>query len=46
MAEETKVEVTGTNAQEGPGSPCIMMLIQKSLDNFFMLDSLTGLARE
>jgi hypothetical protein len=46
MAEETEVEVTGTEAQEGPGSPYILMLIQKILANCFMLDSLTGLDRE
>jgi hypothetical protein len=38
MAEETEVEVTGTEAQEGPGSPYILMLIQKILANCFMPD--------
>jgi len=45
MAKETEVEVTGTEAQEGPGSPYILTLIQKILANCFMLDSLTGLGR-
>jgi hypothetical protein len=44
--EETEVEVIGTEAQEGPGSPYILMLIQKSLANCFMQDSLIGLGRE
>jgi hypothetical protein len=46
MAEVTEVEVIGTEAQEGPGSPYILMLIQKSLANCFMRDSLIGLGRE
>jgi hypothetical protein len=46
MAEETEVEVTGTEAQEGPGSPYILTLIQKSLANCFMPDYLIGLGRE
>jgi hypothetical protein len=46
MAEETEVEVTGIEAQEGPGSPYILTLIQKSLANCFILDSLIGLGRE
>jgi hypothetical protein len=46
MAEETEVEVTGTEAQEGPGSPYILTLIHKSLANCFMLDSSIGLGRE
>jgi hypothetical protein len=36
MAEETKVEVIGTEAQEGLGSPYILTLIHKSLANCFM----------
>jgi hypothetical protein len=46
MTEETKVEVIGTEAQEGPGSPYILTFIQKSLDNCFIPDSLIGLGRE
>jgi hypothetical protein len=46
MAEETKVELTGIEAQEGPGSPYILTLIQKSLDNCFMPDSSIVLGRE
>jgi hypothetical protein len=46
MAEETEVEVIGTEAQEGPVSPYILTLIQKSLVNCFMLDYLIGLGRE
>jgi hypothetical protein len=46
MAEETEAEVTQTGAQEGPGSPYILTLIQKSLVKCFMQDSLTGLGRE
>jgi hypothetical protein len=46
MAKETEVEVTRTEAQEGPGSLYILMLIQKSLANCFMLNSLIGLGRE
>jgi hypothetical protein len=46
MAEETEVEVIGTEAQEGPGSPYILTLIHKSLANCFMPDSSIGLGRE
>jgi hypothetical protein len=46
MAEETEVEVTRTEAQEGSGSLYILTLIQKSLDNCFMPDSLIGLGRK
>ena len=46
MAKEKEVEVTGTEAQEGPSSPYILTLIQKSLDNCFMTDSVIGLGRE
>jgi hypothetical protein len=46
MAEETEVKVTGTEAQEGPGSPYILTLIHKNLANCFMLDSSIGLGRE
>jgi hypothetical protein len=46
MAEETEVEVIGTEAQEGPGSPYILTLIHKSLDNCFMPDSSIELGRE
>jgi hypothetical protein len=43
---ETKVEVTRTEAQEGLGSLYILMLIQKSLANCSMMDSLLGLEKE
>jgi hypothetical protein len=46
MAEGTELEVTGTEAQEGPSSLYILMLIQKSLAKCFMPDSLIGLGRE
>jgi hypothetical protein len=46
MAEETEVEVIGTEAQEDLGSPYILALIHKSLANCFMLDSSIGLGRE
>jgi hypothetical protein len=46
MVEEIEAEVTGTKAQEGPGSLYILTLIQKSLAKCFILDSLIGLGRE
>jgi hypothetical protein len=46
MKKETKVEVTGTEAQGGLGSHYILMLIMKSLANFSMLGSLIALDRE
>ena len=46
MAEEIEVEVTRTEAQEGLGSLYILMLIQKSLADCFMLDFLIGLGRK
>jgi hypothetical protein len=46
MAEETEVEVIGTEAQEGPGSPYILTLIHKSLANCFMLDFSIGLGKD
>jgi hypothetical protein len=46
MAEEIDVEVIGTEAQEGQGSPYILMLIHKSLANCFMPDFSIGLGRE
>jgi hypothetical protein len=46
MAEETEVEVTGTEAQEGLGSLYILMLIQKSLAKCFIPKSLIGVGRE
>ena len=46
MAKETEVEVTGIEAQEGPGSPYILTLIEKSLGHCFMEDYLIGLGRE
>jgi hypothetical protein len=45
MAEEIEVEVIGTEAQEGPGSPYILMLIHKILANCFMMDFSIGLGR-
>jgi hypothetical protein len=46
MAEETKVEVTGTEAQGGLGPQYILILILKSFTNCSMLGSLIGLDRE
>jgi hypothetical protein len=46
MAEETKGEVIGTDAQEGSGSPYILMLIHKSLANCFRTDFSIGLGKE
>ena len=46
MAEETEVEVTGTEAQGGLGSQYILMLIMKSLTNCYMLGSLIELDME
>jgi hypothetical protein len=46
MAEETEVEVIGTEAQEGPGYPYILTLIHKILANCFISDSSIGLSRE
>jgi hypothetical protein len=46
MVKETEVEVIGTEAQEGPGSPYILTLIHKTLANCFMLDSSIGLGSE
>jgi len=46
MAKETVVEVIGTEAQEGQGSPYILMLIHRSLDNCFRMDFSIGLGRE
>jgi hypothetical protein len=46
MAEETKGEVIGTGAQEGLGSPYILMLIHKRLANCFRSDFSIGLIRE
>jgi hypothetical protein len=46
MAEETKVEVIGTEAQEGQGSPYILMMIHKSLANCFRPKFSIGLGRE
>jgi hypothetical protein len=46
MAEETKVEVTGTEAQGGLGSQYVLMMIVKSLANCSMMGSLIGLDRE
>jgi hypothetical protein len=46
MVEEIEVEVTGTEAQEGLGSPHILALIHKSLANCFMLDYSIGLVSE
>jgi hypothetical protein len=46
MVGETKVEVIGIEAQEGPCSPYILMLIHKSLENCFISDFSIGLGRE
>jgi hypothetical protein len=46
MVEETKVEVTETEAREGPGSLYILTLFRKSLAKHFMQDSLIGLGRK
>jgi hypothetical protein len=46
MDEETEVEVTETEAQEGLISLYILTLIQKSLAKCFMPDYLIGLGRE
>jgi hypothetical protein len=46
MVEEIEVEVIGPEAQEGLGSLYILMFIQKSLANCFMMDSLIGLGRK
>jgi hypothetical protein len=36
MSEKKEVEVTRAKAQEGSGSLCILMLIQKSFTSCFM----------
>jgi len=46
MAKEIEVEVIGTEAQEGLGSPYILRLIHKSMENCFMSGSSIGLDRE
>jgi hypothetical protein len=46
MKEEIEVEVIGTEAQEGPCSPYILMLIHKSSANCFMPDFSIGFSRE
>jgi hypothetical protein len=46
MVVETKGEVIGTEAQEGQGSPYILMLTHKSLANCFKIDFSNGLGRE
>jgi hypothetical protein len=46
MAEETEVEVTGTEAQEGMGYLYILTLTQKILAKFFMPDYLIRLGME
>ena len=46
MVEETEVEVIGTEAQEGQGSPYILMLIHRSLANCFRMDFSIGLGKE
>jgi hypothetical protein len=46
MTEETEVEVIGIEAQEGPGSPHILMLIHKSLANCFRPYFSIGLGRD
>jgi hypothetical protein len=46
MAKETEGEVTGTEAQEGQGSPYILMLTHKSLASCFRPDFSIGLGKE
>jgi hypothetical protein len=46
MAEETEGEVIGTEAQEGQGSPYILMLTHKSLASCFRPDFSTRLGKE
>jgi hypothetical protein len=46
MAEETKGEVIGTEAQEGPSSPYILMPTHKSLASCFRSDFSIGLGKE
>ena len=46
MAEETKVELIGTKAQEGSGYSYILMLIHKISANCFMGDFSIRLGRE
>ena len=46
MVEETKGEVIGKEAQEGQGSPYILMLTHKSLASCFRLNFSIGLGKE
>jgi hypothetical protein len=46
MAKEIEIEVIGTEAQEGLGSPYILTLIHKNLANCFMPYSSIGLGRK
>jgi hypothetical protein len=46
MVEETEGEVIGKEAQEGQGSPYILMPTHKSLANYFSLYFSTGLGKE
>jgi hypothetical protein len=46
MVEETEGEVTGTEAQEGQGSPYILMLTLKNLASCFRLDFSIGLGKD
>ena len=46
MVEETEGEVIGTEAQEGQGSPYILMLTHKILASCFKSDSSIGLGKE
>jgi hypothetical protein len=46
MVEEIEGEVTGTEAQEGQGSPYILMLTHKILASCFRLDFSIGLGKE
>ena len=46
MTEVIEGEVIGAEAQEGQGSPYILMLTHKSLASCFMLDFSIGLGKE
>jgi hypothetical protein len=46
MVEEIEGEIIGTEAQEGLGSPYILMLIHKSLASCFKPDFLIGLGKD
>jgi hypothetical protein len=46
MAKETEGEVIGIEAQEGLGSPYILMFIHKILASCFRMDFSIGLGKE